>query len=321
MDHEEILQEGYVEQSPQAGLPQPQQAGSTPQQPRNRLRIRELEFFTGDRSNYRTWKSQMKRYLAAHSQATEDELITVVLMSGIRGTNVDEWVNAYAGQHFGGEDEAEGEWDVTLAEVWHELDRAYADWVGEHLALQQMRNLRQQAGKANEYFLEYERLIWQAGLEKTDRMVLEYLKDAICDHFRRAIYNREVLPQTYQAWKMAVLNLDSNYMHEQAIAQNRNTRTTPTPPNTPAGGARTDGTGVTYGGAGQPMEIDRARTRTPGLCRMCGNRKWQRAPGCTNPWHDMQPYFRTAAPPSTEPNQRMREISTTLSNEQWAQLG
>ncbi|KAI0649398.1 hypothetical protein C8Q79DRAFT_904171, partial [Trametes meyenii] len=154
-----------------AGLPQPQQTGSTP--PRNRLRIREPEFFTGDRSNYRTWKSQMKRYLAAHSQATEDELITV-LMSGIRGANVDEWVNAYAGQHFGGEDEAEGEWDVTLAEVWQELDRAYADRVGEHLALQQMRNLRQQAGKANEYFLEYERLIWQAGVEKTDRMVLEY---------------------------------------------------------------------------------------------------------------------------------------------------
>ncbi|KAI0665447.1 hypothetical protein C8Q78DRAFT_928932, partial [Trametes maxima] len=155
--------------------------------------IREPEFFTGDRSNYRTWKSQMKRYLAVHSQATEDELITV-LMSGIRGANVDEWVNASLRDSTS----VEGEWDVTLADVWRELDRAYADRVGEHLALQQMRNLRQQAGKANEYFLEYERLIWQAGLEKTDRMVLEYLKDAICDHFRRAIYNREVLPQTYQ---------------------------------------------------------------------------------------------------------------------------
>ncbi|KAI0328251.1 hypothetical protein GY45DRAFT_1255393, partial [Cubamyces sp. BRFM 1775] len=138
----------------------PAQAKSpNPESRPQRLRVREPDMFTGDRTTYRTWKSQMERYLASYRQSTEDDLISA-LMSYIRGPGIDEWVNAYAEQHF---DADEGEWDRTLAKVWEDLDAVYTDRVGEHAALQRMRELRQRPGQAAEYFTELEKLMWMAG--------------------------------------------------------------------------------------------------------------------------------------------------------------
>ncbi|KAI9066869.1 hypothetical protein FKP32DRAFT_1550592, partial [Trametes sanguinea] len=159
--------------------------------------IREPEAFTGDRATYRTWKSQMARYLALYPQASDSELVTTV-MSYIRGPNIDEWVNVYAEQHF---DDATRTWSKTLAQVWADLDRAYTDRVAEHSALQRMRELRQRPGHATEYFQEFEKLLWMAGMETSDRMALEYLKDAVCPRFRQAIHNQLHMPTTYEGWK------------------------------------------------------------------------------------------------------------------------
>ncbi|KAH9889324.1 hypothetical protein C8Q73DRAFT_654199, partial [Cubamyces lactineus] len=119
-----------------------------------RLRLREPDPFTGDRTTYRTWKSQMERYLATFRQTAEDDLIST-LMSYIRGPGINEWVNAYSDQHFDGDDR---EWGRTLAEVWADLDAVYTDRVGEHAALLRMNELRQKPGQAAEYFVELEKL-------------------------------------------------------------------------------------------------------------------------------------------------------------------
>ncbi|KAH9846675.1 hypothetical protein C2E23DRAFT_907655 [Lenzites betulinus] len=298
---------------------------------RQRLRLRDPDPFAGDRTLYRTWKSQMERYLAVHTQATPNELIAVIL-SFIRGPNVDEWVNAYTDQHFNSETRL---WEKTLKQVWKDLDLAYTDRVGEHSALQRMRDLRQKEGHAAEFFQEYEKLIWLAGMEEDDRMVLEYMKDAICDRFRQAIHNQINMPTTYEGWKKAVNQLDDNYLREQAIIQSRKSRAPqqgpphrnahpPRGPPIPTGApiwnagnatgsnaARADGTGVTYGGLGQPMEIDRTRT---GQCWRCGGRRGQPAPGCQNGWHRPPAQLQRApAPvpaPAPAPTQRFRGMTS-----------
>ncbi|KAI0325774.1 hypothetical protein GY45DRAFT_1260285, partial [Cubamyces sp. BRFM 1775] len=130
---------------------------SPPRQPegrQQRLRVREPDAFSGDRATYRTWRSQMERYLATFKHTPEDELISA-LMGNIRGPSIDEWVNAYADQHFDGET---GEWEKTMSEIWEDLDTVYTDRVGEHAALQRMRELRQRPGQAAEYFVEFEKL-------------------------------------------------------------------------------------------------------------------------------------------------------------------
>ncbi|KAI8995197.1 hypothetical protein BD414DRAFT_380853, partial [Trametes punicea] len=159
--------------------------------------VREPDAFTGERTTYRTWKSQMERYLAAHLQATDSELITVI-MSFVRGPNIDEWVNAYADKHF---DNTQRVWTISLGRLWSDLDLAYTDRIGEHSALQRMKELRQKPGHAAEYFQEFEKLMWMAGVAHDDRIALEYMKDAICDRFRQAIYNRLELPTAYEEWK------------------------------------------------------------------------------------------------------------------------
>ncbi|KAL7281157.1 hypothetical protein ACG7TL_004465 [Trametes sanguinea] len=292
-------------------------------EPRNRLRVREPDTFAGDRAVYRTWKSQMERYLATYPQASEGELITVVL-SYIRGPGIDEWVNSYTEKHF---DADHRTWTRTLAGVWRDLDAAYTDRIAEHSALQRMKELRQRAGHAAEFFQEFEKLMWMAGVTREDRIVLEYLKDAICDRFRQAIHNRDELPDDYEGWKSAVLRLDDNYMREQAIVQSRRNPapqpravqpprtsqpTTSAPAGTPNPPIRADGTGVLYGGQGQPMEIDRSRT---GQCWRCGGRRSQGVPGCQNPWHrpPQNPRAQNATPApanATAPVQRFRGLST-----------
>ncbi|KAI0629731.1 hypothetical protein C8Q77DRAFT_1160762 [Trametes polyzona] len=265
-------------------------ATTAPPAPRQRLRLHEPDAFTGDRTQYRTWKSQMERYLAAHPHATENELVTVV-MSFIRGPAIDEWVNAYADQHF---DPEARQWRKTLMAVWADLDSAYTDRIGEHSALQRMRELRQRAGHAAEYFQEYEKLMWMAGMSEDDRMVLEYMKDAICDRFRQAIHNQINMPTTYQDWKKAVNRLDDNYMREQAIIQSRRGHAQPNPPrhnapparqappaavgiaNAGVAGPRPDGTGVVVGGAGGEGRSRRRDAPTPGTAPQDLTNKGQR---------------------------------------------
>lgn len=302
-----------------APAPAPAHAHAQAPEPRNRLRIKEPDAFGGDRTAYRTWKSQMERYLAAHPQAAENDLITVV-MSFIRGPTIDEWVNAYADQHF---DANARSWLKTLGEVWDDLDLAYVDRIGEHSALQRMRDLKQRLGHAAEFFQEYEKLMWMAGMGEDDRMALECMKDGVHERHRHSIHSLVDMPSTYQEWKTAVGKLDDNYMRELAVTQSsrrahapqQSQRQAPRPQNQTqqAGGAgvpgRADATGITYGGQGQPMEIDRTRT---GQCWRCGGRRNQPGAGCANAWHRAPQYQRPAPPAAAPPAppQRFRGLTT-----------
>ncbi|KAI0633768.1 hypothetical protein C8Q77DRAFT_1073534 [Trametes polyzona] len=192
-------------------LPAGHQPAQTPHS--HRICVNPPDPFTGDRTAYRTWKSQMEQYLAAQPTASENEKI-VVLLSFVRGPNIDEWVNAYSEQHFHA-----GVWHKTLEQVWVDLDAAYTDRVGEHTALQRMRELRQKAGHAAEFFQEFEKLMWMAGLHENDRMALEYMKDALYERARYAIFNQTNMPQTFAEWKAAVLRLDDNFIRENTLLQ------------------------------------------------------------------------------------------------------
>ena len=88
------------------------------------------------------------------------------------------------------------------------------------------------------------------------------------------IYNTGTLPDTYANWKVRITNID-NLQHQRAVEKKSHAPTvvhktiivdkTTAPANIPT---QKTGTRITYGGAGQKMDIDKARQS--GLCFKCG---------------------------------------------------
>ena len=88
------------------------------------IRPREPDPFGGEREQYKTWKSQMMRYLASSPDTPESQRITI-LLSNVRGPKVDQWINGYSARHFN----MARQWDVSLGQVWADLDQTYTDHV------------------------------------------------------------------------------------------------------------------------------------------------------------------------------------------------
>ena len=88
-----------------APAPAPAPGTPTPAPTSRAIRPREPDPFGGDREHYKTWKSQMMRYLASSPDMPEGQRITI-LLSNVRGPKVDQWINGYAARHF----DAAGGW-------------------------------------------------------------------------------------------------------------------------------------------------------------------------------------------------------------------
>lgn len=261
--------------------------------PDSRIRPWEPEPFDGDRTKYRTWKSQELRYLTAARNLTRHQRITI-LLANIRGPRVDDWVNAFTDLHF---DSDRGAWGVTIDDLWQDLDQAFTDRVGERQVLDKLEHLRQGNRPATDFFQEFEMLIMQAGYKTDEKFALEWVKRGINSRYIDSIYSVTPLPADYEAWKARVILLDDAWAQRQALhAHTPRAPQVPRPqasyprvpaaadprmsqPTQPAVQTRADATGITYGGRGQPMDLDR------NTCYQCRKPRWNAAPGCANTWH------------------------------------
>ena len=290
----QILVEGLVAQFANIAM-QNAPAPPAPHAPApRRIRIHEPEVFDGERARYRSWKLQVQRYLTAYPDATDHEKITVII-SYVRGAKVNTWVDGFTDNNF---DPASSEWAVGVGDLWSDLDRNFVDFAMEANALRKLQDLRQGDREAAEFIQEFEATRGMTALETEDPMTLEFFKNAINPRYRAQIslLPAQVRPANFERWKEVVKDVDNSWRLEQsAIHANRpralppraqNTpRANPAPqaaPNTGGYAPRTDGTGHTFGGRGQPMDIDRARTA--GTCFRCGRARTS-ANGCANPWH------------------------------------
>lgn len=153
--------------------------------------------------------------------------------------------------------------------------------------LQNMRPLFNE--RAADFFVRFEIEMNKAGFASGhDDLLLDYLHAHIHDHVRDAMALMAELPNTYKGFKAIAQRIDYNYREthrpRQAAPPPRQAPPARLPPppvrfNPPPGpppranpysSERRDPTGVTFGGRGQPMEVDRARAE--GRCFHCGNK-------------------------------------------------
>lgn len=117
------------------------------------------------------------------------------------------------------------------------------------------------------------------GYNKDTSYVLDKLKAAVNTRTVDQVYaSNTSLPDTFDEWKEVVINIDKMWRRRQSRKQASNFNSGWKKPQDTSAAApakstapatdRCDSTGFTYGGAGRPMEVDRAKR--PFVCYNCG---------------------------------------------------
>ena len=165
----------------------------------------------------------------------------------------------------------------TLAAFNTLFDEAFKDKNKKSNAENQIALLKQGSKTAEEFFQEFDQLAFVAGYNDGHHgdILIKLIKDAIHNSIIDSIYNAGTLPTTYADWKVRITNID-NLQCQRAMEKKSHAptvvhktivvdRATTTAANVPT---QRTGTGTIYGGAGQRMDIDKARQS--GLCFKCG---------------------------------------------------
>ncbi len=116
----------------------------------------------------------------------------------------------------------------------------------------------------DKFFQEFEELTHYAGVLGNEQVMLTQIKKAARETSKNTIYSADgEVPTTYQGWKAHLLHMDYNWHLKQAEGTGCIIPKATTPQK---GGQTSTGTptakmvtGTTYGGHGQPMDIDAAK--------------------------------------------------------------
>ncbi|EKM49030.1 uncharacterized protein PHACADRAFT_202101 [Phanerochaete carnosa HHB-10118-sp] len=215
--------------------------------------------FDGTKSKYIAWKTQMKLYVVTQRKRLPEQFDRVLMiLSYMKG--------GYAGKY------------VATFMKKYDADENSAMQMG--------------ALSAQEFFSKFELCAFQANIHDFEAHFQELkslLEKALRADIIQLLYNSsEELPATYALYKQRVARIDLNQQQyrrqnpqsqQQGQFQPRQQQTQGAPraqasvaaptANAPVQ-TRRNGTGVTFGGRGQPMELDQARRL--GLCFRCGEK-------------------------------------------------
>ncbi|EPQ58709.1 hypothetical protein GLOTRDRAFT_127204 [Gloeophyllum trabeum ATCC 11539] len=245
------------------------------------------EYFDGNKDKFKAWWRQVLGYLRNNKKDfdTDDEKIDFVI-SYLRGPKAENWSQNYYDQFF--KDDTEN-WDKTWAAFKTDITTVFQD---SNLAAQaqiKIDHLRQGQRPVEEYFQELEILMTQAGYRKEDQYILKTVRTSVNDALVDKVYGQVTVPTTYDGWKDVLIKLDNAWRERQQEKAMRGLRTTPpkregvptTNQTQPAPRAqptqKRDGTGTTYLGTGQPMDVDRA-------CLKCKAKQSEKGT-CGSTWH------------------------------------
>lgn len=168
----------------------------------------------------------------------------------------------------------------TTEDLARRLREAFGNPNRKQTALVELSQLKQGCMSAAEFFFQFDIARRRAGHGGTtsDPYLIELLERNLNERLVNKIMEQDC-PDTYVAWKTKAQKLDALWHRRQAIKADHRKGTThvqqksqqqthQAPTQTPA--AQRDSTGVTFGGAGQAMDLD--KTKALGLCFKCGQR-------------------------------------------------
>ena len=201
----------------------------------------------------------------------------------MRGPNVQDWVQNYIDDNFS---EQADDWKVTWAMFKQHLNNSFLDKGRTLLAQEKLEIIQQGPDTADDFFKKFEILLNDAGYQKDSPFVIRLIEKAVNGKTIDQIYgSRKTRIEKYDEYKDTIISIDEMWRRRQEQKKARpwstwwgrdtqktnSTKTnTPPPPPPPATADRRDGTGIIFGGAGRPMDLDKARAER--RCFTCGQK-------------------------------------------------
>jgi hypothetical protein len=240
---------------------------STPSNPK--LKINKPPNFDGSTSKYRSWIQKIELFHRGLQIIQDEQRIITTLSYMTEGTALD-WCQAFTDSalstnNFG-----------TWADFKKHLDNRFKDQVTKEKTREKLEVYHQERQSIDEYISNLERSFNDAELTDESEKIRLLQKSVHRDLLQR-VFAQDPIPTKYEAWKQRLLTLGrlQERFNQQFGSRSTTSTTTPTRQahtfvtniHPPAENKRT-GTGITYGGRGQPMEID--KTRQSHVCYNCG---------------------------------------------------
>ncbi|KAK7678698.1 hypothetical protein QCA50_018280 [Cerrena zonata] len=165
--------------------------------------------FDGAKSEYAEWKSQVIDYCRMRRITDSNEKINIFL-SFMRGGTVCSWVRGFVLEYQDSTASLCGMWKLTYTEFLEKLDVAFTDVYGRRLALTKLVCMRDGQGSqtAREFLFEFEDLVYRAGCNEDNPIVLELLKMNVNFDIIQAIYGHMDRPSTFDEWRTRIIDLD-----------------------------------------------------------------------------------------------------------------
>ena len=194
----------------------------------------------------------------------------------MEGDKVSDWIQNLYNQEWS---KVRGKWNLNWEGFVEKLDARFLDLSRHADARQKFDVIRQgQHERAVTFFERFEILVATAQYELTDIHVLQKIERAVRFSLIDDIYRNPNLPTTFKEWKDRIINLDEMQVRRDeakkawtAYSSGKSQTSSAVTKNTgPVGssGDKKDSTGTLFGGAGKPMDFDKARKER--LCFNCG---------------------------------------------------
>ena len=233
----------------------------------NKVRIKTAhpDPFDGSYAKYRSWIREVKIKVLADKLKTDEEKILCTLQYMKSGQAL-ELRDAFL-------DKALENPDIPDFGTWKDflelLDKRFTDQHFQTRAREKVENFTQDRLTIQEFIIRLELLFARAELTD-EKEKTRIIKKNIQPEILRIVYNSDHLPDTYDEWREKIVKIGTLQEELHQIQRQRTTKA-PAPPPTPQSKYNivvqpktTDvdkktATGTTYGGRGQPMDIDRLK--------------------------------------------------------------
>ena len=223
--------------------------------------------FSGQRKDFKSFLKSLRLYLLA----ANDELVTnndkiiftlSFMTEGLAGLWADNYLE---------------ECNMVITDEWEtfltKLKETFDDPYEKANAQEKLNNITQGKKTAEEFFQEFDLLIRAAKYhENHDEYLISILREKVNSKVVMKITEMVDEPENYHTWKRMAIKIDRKLHLANSIVAKP--ISLPKPPIIPKQSNPTlekrDGTGVTFGGRGQPMDLSIDRARRNGLCYLCG---------------------------------------------------
>jgi hypothetical protein len=213
------------------------------------------------REDYELFKRQLLTFFIANDAIYDTELKKILftlsyMTEGTPGAWAQYQIEQAQAQATAGTipNNAWGDW----ATFQTDLNTAFADPNKARNALNEMESITYRPKEPmTEFFQRLDILATRAGYIANDNYMIGFLEPRIPAYYVDYVYQIRPIPTTYVNYKERVLEKDNLVRRRQAVSTGHRVHLG-VPPR--SGGTQKTGSGVTYGGYGQPMDIGRQKT-------------------------------------------------------------